>query len=173
MSESLHEGATADPRGPYVSRPLSVSIASWIWVFCGLFTTVTIASLVTGSNILALVAGLSVGEAGRGGAGFGGAEAGGAEALGWFGWVLATGLFAAMVVQVVGAVMLRDGERCSRALLTTAASFSLVAVLYDPMLWSAWVLLVANAVALVLTYDDNALDYLEAQPERLVPAGRC
>ncbi|MEH6818875.1 MAG: hypothetical protein V7706_02890 [Dietzia psychralcaliphila] len=151
-----------------MSRPLSVSIASWIWVFCGLFTTVTIASLVTGSNILALVAGLSVGEAGRGGAGFGGAEA-----LGWFGWVLATGLFAAMVVQVVGAVMLRDGERCSRALLTTAASFSLVAVLYDPMLWSAWVLLVANAVALVLTYDDNALDYLEAQPERLVPAGRC
>lgn len=170
MSESVHEGVTADPRGPSVSRPLSVSIASWLWVFCGLFTTVTIASLVTGTNILALVAGCGVSETGRFAAGAGSGEA---EALGWFGWVLATGLFAAMVVQVVGAVMLRDGERCSRALLTTAASFSLVAVLYDPMLWSAWVLLVANAVALVLTYDDNALDYLEAQPERLVPAGRC
>lgn len=153
-----------------MSRPLSVSIASWLWVFCGLFTTVTIASLVTGTNILALVAGFGVSETGRFAAGAGSGES---EALGGFGWVLATGLFAAMVVQVVGAVMLRDGERCSRALLTTAASFSLVAVLYDPMLWSAWVLLVANAVALVLTYDDNALDYLEAQPERLVPAGRC
>ena len=153
-----------------MSRPLSVSIASWLWVFCGLFTTVTISSLVTGTNILALVAGFGVSETGRFAAGAGSGEA---EALGRFGWVLATGLFAAMVVQVVGAVMLRDGERCSRALLTTAASFSLVAVLYDPMLWSAWVLLVANAVALVLTYDDNALDYLEAQPERLVPAGRC
>ncbi|MBB1030902.1 hypothetical protein G6027_08355, partial [Dietzia sp. SLG310A2-38A2] len=70
------------------------------------------------------------------------------------------------------AVKLRDGARWSRALLTTAASFSLVAVLYDPTLWSAWVLLIANAVALVLTYDDHALDYLEAQPERLVSVGR-
>ncbi|MFN3600811.1 MAG: hypothetical protein ACK4UY_05415 [Dietzia sp.] len=141
-----------------MSRPLSVSIASWIWLFCGLFTTVTIVSVLTATNVLAMAVGMGAEEG----------ERGVVEAVGWFGWALAVGLFAAMVVQVVAAVRLREGARWSRALLTTAASFSLLAVLYDPTLWSAWVLLVANAVALVLTYDDSALDYLDARQERLV-----
>ncbi|MFN3340521.1 MAG: hypothetical protein ACK40Z_12550 [Dietzia sp.] len=141
-----------------MTRPLSVSIASWIWLFCGLFTTVTIVSVLTATNVLALFVGMGV-DAG---------EPGAVEVIGWFGWSLAVGLFAAMVVQVVAAVKLREGARWSRALLTTAASFSLLAVLYDPTLWSAWLLLVANAVALVLTYHDTALDYLEVQPQQLV-----
>ncbi|MBB1036230.1 hypothetical protein G6031_17825 [Dietzia sp. CQ4] len=148
-----------------MSRPLSVSIASWIWVLCGMFTTVTVASVVTATDILALVAGMGADDSARGGVG---ANLSGAEPLGWAGWALAIVLFAAMVVQVVAASRLRDGARRSRALLTTAASVSLLVVLYDPTLWSAWVLLVANAVALVFTYDDHALDYLESRPEQLV-----
>ncbi|WP_216694793.1 hypothetical protein [Dietzia psychralcaliphila] len=140
-----------------MTRPTSVSIASWIWLFCGLLTTVTIVSILTATDVLALLVGMGVDDAGRGAV----------RVIGWSGWMLAVGLFAAMVVQVVAAVKLREGARWSRALLTFAASFSLMAVLYGPTLWSAWVLLIATAVALVLTYDDNALDYLEARPQPL------
>lgn len=150
-----------------MNRPLSVSIASWIWVFCGLFTTIIIAGVITATDALSLVAGLGVGEVTRGGAGAGLSSAG---APGWTGWALATVLFAAMVVQVVAAPRLRAGERWSRPLLTTAASVSLMAVVYDPTLWSAWLLLIANAVALLFTYDDHALDYLESRPEHLASA---
>ncbi|WP_194861109.1 hypothetical protein [Dietzia sp. SYD-A1] len=150
-----------------MNRPLSVSIASWIWVFCGLFTTITIAGVISATDALSLVAGLWGDEVTAGGAGVG---LSGASGPGWTGWALATVLFAAMVVQVTTAPRLRAGERRSRALLTTAASVSLMAVVYDPTLWSAWLLLVANAVALLFTYDDHALDYLETRPEQLASA---
>ncbi|AVZ40258.1 MULTISPECIES: hypothetical protein [unclassified Dietzia] len=150
-----------------MNRPLSVSIASWIWVFCGLFTTITIAGVISATDALSLVSGLWGDEVTAGGAGVGLSGAGGP---GWTGWALATVLFAALVVQVTTAPRLRAGERRSRALLTTAASVSLMAVVYDPTLWSAWLLLVANAVALLFTYDDHALDYLETRPEQLASA---
>lgn len=143
-----------------MTRPSSVSIASWIWLFCGLFTTVTIAHVLSATNLLAFVTGLTVESA----------DLGAVEVIGWFGWVIAAGLFAAMVVQVVAAVKLRDGERWALVLLSITAAFSLLAVLYDITLWSAWLLFLANAVAMVLAYSDTASDYLELQPERLVSA---
>jgi hypothetical protein len=75
-----------------------------------------------------------------------------------------------MVVQVVAAVKLRDGEGWARVLLSIAAVISLVAALYDITMWSAWVLFVANVVAMALAYGDAATDYLEGRPAYLVAA---
>lgn len=143
-----------------MSRPSSVTTASWIWLFCGLFTTVTIANVLSATSLMAFVAGVTVDED----------QLLAVDVISGLGWVMAAGLFAAMVAQVVAAVKLRDGERWARALLTVTAAFSLVAVLYDITLWSAWLLLAANAVAMVLAYGDTASDYLETRPQRLVAA---
>jgi hypothetical protein len=43
-----------------MTRPTSVSIASWIWLFCGLFTTVTIAEVLSATTVLAVLTGLAV-----------------------------------------------------------------------------------------------------------------
>lgn len=136
-----------------MSRPSTVTVASWIWLFCGLFTTLTIANVLAATNLLAFVV-----------------EVGGTEdaltavpVIGWTGTIIAMALAAAMLVQVVAAVKLRDGERWARVLLSIAAGIALVTALWDITLWSAWVLLAANMVAVVLAYSDSATDYLEGR----------
>ncbi|MDX2358726.1 hypothetical protein [Dietzia sp. PP-33] len=143
-----------------MTRPSSVSIASWIWLFCGLFTTVTIAEVLSATNVLAVLTGLAVD----------GEDLVAVDVISGFGWLIAATLFAAMVVQVVAAVKLRDGEGWARVLLSIAAVISLVAALYDITMWSAWVLFVANVVAMALAYGDAATDYLEGRPAYLVSA---
>lgn len=148
-----------------MNRPLSITIASWIWISCALFTTVTIANILTATDMLALlmdqrVFGLSSTE---------GHLASG-EAVGGLGRLLAIGLSVAMFVQLVAAVKLRDGARWSRVALSIAVAFSVLAVMYDMTMWTAWLLVVANAVAVALAESDSALDYLEAPQRRLISA---
>ena len=90
-------------------------------------------------------------------------QASAVEVIGWVGVGIVLALFAAMVLQIVAAVKLRDGARWARVLLTISAVIALLTALYDITLWSAWVLLVANIVALVLAYSDSADAYLHAQ----------
>ncbi|UVE96404.1 hypothetical protein [Dietzia sp. B32] len=140
-----------------MSRPSSVTIASWIWLFCGLFTTLTIADVLSATNLLAFV--VEIGGTAD--------ELSAVPVIGWLGTIIATALAAAMIAQVVAAVKLRDGARWARVLLTIAAGITLVAALWDITLWSAWVLLAAHMVALVLAYGDSATAFLEARtPDR-------
>ncbi|MDV8003023.1 hypothetical protein [Rhodococcus sp. IEGM 1408] len=148
-----------------MTRPLTVTIASWIWISCALFTTFTIFSILTATDLLAFV----TGPRGIGLSSTEGHLAAG-EAIGRPGWLLATGLFVAMIVQLVAAVKLRDGARWSRTALSIAVAFSVLAVMYDMTLWTAWLLVVANAVAVALAESDSALDYLEAPKRRLISA---
>ena len=148
-----------------MNRPLSVTIASWIWISCGLFTTFTIVSILTATDLLTLV----IGPGGIGLSNTAGQPSAG-DAIGRPGWLLATGLFVAMIVQLVAAVKLRDGARWSRRALSIAVAFSVLAVMYDMTLWTAWLLVVANAVAVALAESDSALDYLETPQRRLVSA---
>lgn len=141
-----------------MTRPFSVTIASWIWLLCGLFTTVIIANVLSTTVLAAFATGAGVDQD----------NVGTVDVIGWSGWLITVGLIAAMVLQVVSAVKLRDGERWARELLSVTAAFSLVVVLYDITLWSAWLLFAANAVAMVLAHSDTASDYLELRPLRLV-----
>lgn len=135
-----------------MSRPSSITVASWIWLFCGLFTTLTIAEVLSSAHLLAFV-----GQ-------FGGTEDVTALPLiGWIGAVIAMGGAAALTLQVVAAVRLRNGERWARTLLTIAAGLTLVTALWDITLWSAWVLLGAHMVAFVLAYTDSATRYVETR----------
>ena len=86
-----------------------------------------------------------------------------APGVAWIGAIIAMGVVSAIVLQVVAAVKLRDGERWARALLTIAAGLTLVTALWDITLWSAWVLLGAHLVAFVLAYTDSATAYLEVR----------
>ena len=134
-----------------MSRPPSVTVASWIWLFCGLFTTLTIANVLAATNLLAFVVELGGTED----------ELTAVPVIGWIGAIIAMGMAAAMILQVVAAVKLRDGERWARVLLTIAAGLTLVTALWDITLWSAWVLLAAHLVAFILAYTDSATAYLE------------
>lgn len=134
-----------------MTRPNSVTAASWIWLFCGLFTTITIANVVAATNVLAFIVA------------FGGTEDDlmAVEVIGWMGTLMAVCLVVSMLVQVVAAVKLRDGARWARVLLTISAVIALLTTLYDITLWSAWVLLAANIAALVLAYGETATDYFD------------
>lgn len=143
-----------------MSRPSSISTASWIWLFSALFTTFTIANVVAATNVMAVLSGIMVDED----------PELAMEVISGVGWVMAAVLAVIMVVQVVAAVKLRDGARWARVLLTVAAACSLLAVLYDLTLWSAWLVLAANVVAVVLAYGDAATDYLEVRADQLVDA---
>lgn len=139
-----------------MSRPSSVTIASWIWLFCALFTTWTIVNILTATNMLAFLS-----------------QTGGPEedlvasvAITWTGQIMAAALAVAMVVQVIAAVKLRDGAGWARILLAIAAGISLLAVLYDITLITAWILFVANVVALVLAHNETSSDYLAAQSKQ-------
>ncbi|MBB0998413.1 hypothetical protein G6024_15210 [Dietzia maris] len=136
-----------------MTRPSTVTAASWIWLFCGLFSTLTITGVLAATDLLAFVVPL------------GGTEDASTTAPGvaWIGALIAMGVVSAIVLQVVAAVKLRDGERWARALLTIAAGLTLVTALWDITLWSAWVLLGAHLVAFVLAYTDSATAYLEVR----------
>ncbi|MCT1434698.1 hypothetical protein [Dietzia maris] len=136
-----------------MTRPSTVTAASWIWLFCGLFSTLTITGVLAATDLLAFVVPL------------GGTEDASTTAPGvaWIGAIIAMGVVSAIVLQVVAAVKLRDGERWARALLTIAAGLTLVTALWDITLWSAWVLLGAHLVAFVLAYTDSATAYLEVR----------
>ena len=136
-----------------MTRPSTVTAASWIWLFCGLFSTLTITGVLAATDLLAFVVPL------------GGTEDASTTAPGvtWIGAIIAMGMVSAIVLQVVAAVKLRDGERWARALLTIAAGLTLVTALWDITLWSAWVLLGAHLVASVLAYTDSATAYLEVR----------
>ena len=136
-----------------MTRPSTVTAASWIWLFCGLFSTLTITGVLAATDLLAFVVPL------------GGTEDASTTAPGvaWIGALIAMGMVSAIVLQVVAAVKLRDGERWARALLTIAAGLTLVTALWDITLWSAWVLLGAHLVAFVLAYTDSATAYLEVR----------
>lgn len=136
-----------------MTRPSTVTAASWIWLFCGLFSTLTITGVLAATDLLAFVVPL------------GGTEDASTTAPGvaWIGAIIAMGMVSAIVLQVVAAVKLRDGERWARALLTIAAGLTLVTALWDITLWSAWVLLGAHLVAFVLAYTDSATAYLEVR----------
>jgi hypothetical protein len=136
-----------------MTRPSTVTAASWIWLFCGLFSTLTITGVLAATDLLAFVVPL------------GGPEdvSTAAPGVAWIGAIIAMGMVSAVVLQVVAAVKLRDGERWARALLTIAAGLTLVTALWDITLWSAWVLLGAHLVAFVLAYTDSATAYLEAR----------
>ncbi|MFS4488151.1 hypothetical protein [Dietzia kunjamensis] len=136
-----------------MTRPSTVTAASWIWLFCGLFSTLTITGVLAATDLLAFVVPL------------GGTEDASTTAPGvaWIGAPIAMGVVSAIALQVVSAVKLRDGERWARALLTIAAGLTLVTALWDITLWSAWVLLGAHLVAFVLAYTDSATAYLEVR----------
>ena len=136
-----------------MTRPSTVTAASWIWLFCGLFSTLTITGVLAATDLLGFVVHL------------GGTEDASTTAPGvaWIGAIIAMGMVSAIVLQVVAAVKLRDGERWARALLTIAAGLTLVTALWDITLWSAWVLLGAHLVAFVLAYTDSATAYLEVR----------
>ncbi|MDV6298560.1 hypothetical protein R3P82_05495 [Dietzia maris] len=136
-----------------MTRPSTVTAASWIWLFCGLFSTLTITGVLAATDLLAFVVPL------------GGTEEASTTAPGvaWIGALIAMGVVSAIALQVVSAVKLRDGERWARALLTIAAGLTLVTALWDITLWSAWVLLGAHLVAFVLAYTDSATAYLEVR----------
>lgn len=136
-----------------MTRPSTVTAASWIWLFCGLFSTLTITGVLAATDLLGFVVPL------------GGTEDASTAAPGvaWIGAIIAMGMVSAIVLQVVAAVKLRDGERWARALLTIAAGLTLVTALWDITLWSAWVLLGAHLVAFVLAYTDSATAYLEVR----------
>ncbi|MFI8590744.1 MULTISPECIES: hypothetical protein [Dietzia] len=136
-----------------MTRPSTVTAASWIWLFCGLFSTLTITGVLAATDLLAFVVPL------------GGTEDASTTAPGvaWIGALIAMGVVSAIALQVVSAVKLRDGERWARALLTIAAGLTLVTALWDITLWSAWVLLGAHLVAFVLAYTDSATAYLEVR----------
>lgn len=136
-----------------MSRPSTITTSSWIWLFCGLFTTFTIANVLAATNVLVVF--LEIEATAE--------ELTVVEVIGWVGVGIVLALFAAMVLQIVAAVKLRDGARWARVLLTISAVIALLTALYDITLWSAWVLLVANIVALVLAYSDSADAYLRAQ----------
>jgi len=136
-----------------MTRPSTVTAASWIWLFCGLFSTLTITGVLAATDLLAFVVPL------------GGTEDASTTAPGvaWIGALIAMGVVSAIALQVVSVVKLRDGERWARALLTIAAGLTLVTALWDITLWSAWVLLGAHLVAFVLAYTDSATAYLEVR----------
>ncbi|RKE59472.1 hypothetical protein BXY47_2556 [Dietzia kunjamensis] len=136
-----------------MTRPSTVTAASWIWLFCGLFSTLTITGVLAATDLFAFVVPL------------GGTEDASTTAPGvaWIGALIAMGVVSAIALQVVSAVKLRDGERWARALLTIAAGLTLVTALWDITLWSAWVLLGAHLVAFVLAYTDSATAYLEVR----------
>lgn len=136
-----------------MTRPSTVTAASWIWLFCGLFSTLTITGVLAATDLLAFVVPL------------GGTEDASTTApeVAWIGALIAMGVVSAIALQVVSAVKLRDGERWARALLTIAAGLTLVTALWDITLWSAWVLLGAHLVAFVLAYTDSATAYLEVR----------
>lgn len=136
-----------------MTRPSTVTAASWIWLFCGLFSTLTITGVLAATDLLGFVVPL------------GGTEDASTTAPGvaWIGALIAMGVVSAIALQVVSAVKLRDGERWARALLTIAAGLTLVTALWDITLWSAWVLLGAHLVAFVLAYTDSATAYLEVR----------
>ncbi|WP_440220117.1 hypothetical protein [Dietzia sp. MNB45] len=136
-----------------MTRPSTVTAASWIWLFCGLFSTLTITGVLAATDLLAFVVPL------------GGTEDASTTAPGaaWIGALIAMGVVSAIALQVVSAVKLREGERWARALLTIAAGLTLVTALWDITLWSAWVLLGAHLVAFVLAYTDSATAYLEVR----------
>lgn len=136
-----------------MTRPSTVTAASWIWLFCGLFSTLTITGVLAATDLLAFVVPL------------GGTEDASTTAPGvaWIGALIAMGVVSAIALQVVSAVKLRDGERWARGLLTIAAGLTLVTALWDITLWSAWVLLGAHLVAFVLAYTDSATAYLEVR----------
>lgn len=147
-----------------MSRPSTITTASWIWLFCGLFTTFTIANVLAATNVLIVFFEMEASAD----------ELAVVEVIGWVGTAIVLALTAAMLLQTVAAVKLRDGARWARVLLTISAFIALVTALYDITLWSAWVLLIANIVALVLAYSDTATTYLDAQrvvaPVRTVDA---
>lgn len=136
-----------------MTRPSTVTAASWIWLFCGLFSTLSITGVLAATDLLAFIVPL------------GGTEDASTTAPGvaWIGALIAMGVVSAIALQVVSAVKLRDGERWARALLTIAAGLTLVTALWDITLWSAWVLLGAHLVAFVLAYTDSATAYLEVR----------
>ena len=143
-----------------MARPTSVSAASWIWMFTALFTTFTVANILTATEILVVFADLnaSMDDLPPG------------EAFSWFGWMLAIAAMVAMAVQVVAAVKLRDGAVWARLVLSVFAFFSLLGVLADFTMVSAWLLLAANVVALVLAYGQSASEFLEQRHNTLVSA---
>ena len=147
-----------------MSRPSTITTASWIWLFCGLFTTFTIANVLAATNVLIVFFEMEASAD----------DLAVVEVIGWVGTAIVLALTAAMLLQTVAAVKLRDGARWARVLLTISAFIALVTALYDITLWSAWVLLIANIVALVLAYSDTATTYLDAQrvvaPVRTVDA---
>ena len=143
-----------------MARPTSVSAASWIWMFTALFTTFTIANILTATEILVVFADLNAGMD----------DFPPGEAFSWFGWMLAIAAMIAMAVQVAAAVKLRDGAGWARLALSVFAFFSLLGVLADFTMVSAWLLLAANVVALVLAYGQSASEFLEQRHNTLVSA---
>lgn len=142
------------------TRPMSVSAASWIWLFCGVFSSFTIANILTTTSVMEVLTGLSIDPA----------DLAAVEVISWAGWAIAGVVLVLMVLQVIGAVMLRDGARWARVVLTVAAAASLVALIYDFTLWTAWVVMSANVVAMFLAWGDTASDYLELPDQETVTA---
>ena len=134
-----------------MTRPSTVTVASWIWLACGVFSTLTIVGVLTATDLLGFVVHL----------GGGGNPVTVFSVFAWIGVLLTMGMVSAIILQIVAAVKLREGKRWARALLTIAAGLTLVTALWDITLWSAWVLLAAHLVAFVLAYTDSATAYLE------------
>lgn len=143
-----------------MARPTSVSAASWIWMLTALFTTFTIANILTATEMLVMFTEMNGAQEDL--------EAG--VAISWFGLLLAVAMMAAMAVQVIAAVKLRDGERWARFVLSVVAFFALLGVLSDITMISAWLLLAANVVAVVLVYGQSASKFLAPRDRALVPA---
>jgi len=118
-------------------RPATVTAAFWIWLmsaFVGVFSIVNV--VVAGSVLSAAAAG---------------------ETDAWVALITTSILIAAVlavgtIVQIIAAVMFRDGARWARVLLVVAAVLSSAGVFASPDEVVSWVFLVANVVALVLSF---------------------
>lgn len=143
-----------------MQRPASVSAASWIWMLSALFTTFTVANILTATEVLVVSADMPGGPT----------DLPSAVVISWFGWLLAGSMLLAMAAQVVAAVKLRDGESWPRIVLSVVAFFSVVGVLMDITMVSAWLLLAAHVVAMVLTFGQSASEFLTPRVRETVPA---
>lgn len=142
-----------------MQRPTSVSIASWIWLGCALLGTFAVSNILYASEFIAVFVGAGGTEE----------DLAASQVIGVAGVIGAVIAMAAVAIQVVAAVELRDGARWARVLLTISAALALVGALIDLTDWSAWVLLAANIVALALAYGNAASAFLDAQRRDAVP----
>lgn len=136
-------------------RPRTVTVAFWIWLFSAF---VGIGAIVNVTAAVGLLSALTAGD----------------DA-----WVVVEGagiafavlLGIGVIVQVIAAVMFRDGANWARIVLVVTAAISSAGVIFEPTDIVSWLFLVANAIALVLSFAPEANAYFTARRRRSGLAG--